>query len=146
MTLGLRGLLITALVALSAGFAGVGLGKLAFDRSPRQPSLHEVIHNELHLSPEQMQRIESLEASFASRKQALELEMRAANAELASAIREEHGYGPRVTSAVERFHHAMGQLQTETIRHVFAMREVLTPEQKEVFDNTVVSALTAEQQ
>ena len=67
-------------------------------------------------------------------------------AELASAIREEHGYGPRVTGAVERFHHAMGQLQTETIRHVFAMREVLTPEQKQVFDNTVVSALTTEQQ
>ena len=40
----------------------------------------------------------------------------------------------------------MGQLQTETIRHVFAMREVLTPDQKQVFDNTVVSALTAEQQ
>jgi Spy/CpxP family protein refolding chaperone len=141
----LRGLLITALVVLVAGFAGVGLGKLAFDRTHRQPPLHEVIHNELHLTPEQTQRIESLEADFSARKRALELEMRAANAELASAIREEHGYGPRVTGAVERFHHAMGALQTETIRHVFAMRDVLTPEQKQVFDNTVVSALTAEQ-
>jgi hypothetical protein len=142
----LRGLLITALIALAAGFAGVGIGKLFFDRAHRQPSLHEVIHNELHLTPDQTRRIESLEADFAARKRALELEMRAANAELASAIREEHGYGARVTSAVERFHHAMGQLQTETIRHVFAMREVLTPDQMQVFDNTVVSALTAEQQ
>jgi Spy/CpxP family protein refolding chaperone len=138
--------LITALVALAAGFAGVGLGRLAFDRTSHPPSLHEVIHNELHLTAQQTQRIESLEAEFATRKRALELEMRAANAELASAIRDEHGYGPRVTSAVERFHHAMGALQTETIRHVFAMRDVLTPEQKQVFDNTVVSALTAEQQ
>ena len=146
MTPRLRGLLITALVALAAGFAGVGLGKLAFDRTHRQPSLHEVIHNELQLTTDQTQRIETLEADFAARKRALELEMRAANAELASAIREEHGYGPRVTGAVERFHRAMGQLQTETIRHVFAMREVLTPEQKQVFDNTVVSALTTEQQ
>lgn len=146
MTPRLRGLLITALVALAAGFAGVGLGKLAFDRAHRSPSLHEVIHNELHLTPDQTRRIENLEAAFATRKRALELEMRAANAELASAIREEHGYGARVTGAVERFHHAMGELQTETIRHVFAMREVLTPEQKQVFDNTVVSALTAEQQ
>ncbi len=146
MTPRLRGILITALVALVAGFAGVGLGKLVFDRTPRQPSLHEVIHNELHLTADQTRRIESLEADFATRKHALELEMRAANAELASAIRDEHGYGTRVTEAVERFHHAMGELQTETIRHVFAMREVLTPEQKQVFDNTVVSALTAEQQ
>lgn len=146
MTPRLRGLLITALVALAAGFAGVGIGKVVFDRAQRQPSLHEVIHNELHLTPDQTRRIESLEADFAVRKRALELEMRAANAELASAIREEHGYGARVTGAVERFHHAMGQLQTETIRHVFAMREVLTPDQMQVFDNTVVSALTAEQQ
>ena len=70
----------------------------------------------------------------------------AANAELAAAIREEHGYGPRVTAAIERFHHAMGELQSETIRHVFAMREVLTPEQQAIFDTTVVDALTAEQQ
>lgn len=142
----LRRLLITAMVALVAGFAGVGLGKLVFDHAPRQPTLHEVIHNELRLTPDQLGRIEGLEADFRTRRQALELDMRAANAELASAIREEHGYGPRVTNAVERFHHAMGELQTETIRHVFAMREVLTPEQKVVFDNTVVSALTAEQQ
>lgn len=146
MTPRLRGLLITAVVALAAGFTGVGIGKLAFDRAHRQPSLHEVIHNELQLTTDQTRRIESLEADFAVRKRALELEMRAANAALASAIREEHGYGPRVTDAVERFHHAMGQLQTETIRHVFAMREVLTPDQMQVFDNTVVSALTAEQQ
>ena len=146
MTPRLRGFVITAILALIAGFAGVGLGKLAFDRDERQPTLHEVIHNELHLTPAQTRQIESMEADFRVRRQALEMEMRAANAELAAAIREEHGYGPRVTAAVERFHRAMGQLQTEMIQHVFAMREVLTPAQKEIFDNTVVSALTAEAQ
>lgn len=146
MSIGPRRLLITAFVAFAAGFAGVGLGKQAFDRSARQPTLHEVIHRELQLTPEQLQHIEGLETAFQTHRQALEIEMRAANAELASAIRDEHGYGPRVTAAVERFHGAMGQLQTETIRHVFAMREILTPEQTETFDNTVVSALTAEQQ
>ena len=72
--------------------------------------------------------------------------MRAANAELAAAIREEHVYGPRVTAAVERFHHAMGALQTETLRHVFAMRAVLTPEQQARFDDVVAQALIAESQ
>lgn len=139
----LRSILVTALVAFVAGFAGVGVGKLVFDRTQQHPSLHEVIHDELQLTPDQSRRIASLEADFATRRQALELEMRAANAELASAIREEHGYGPRVTAAVERFHHAMGALQTEMIRHLFAMREVLTPAQKAKFDDTVVTALTA---
>jgi Spy/CpxP family protein refolding chaperone len=142
----LRGFIITAILALVAGFAGVGLGKMVFDREERPPTLHEVIHNELHLTPTQTRQIEAMETDFRVRRQALEMEMRAANAELAAAIREEHGYGPRVTAAVERFHRAMGQLQTEMIQHVFAMRDVLTPAQKETFDNTVVSALTAETQ
>ena len=50
------------------------------------------------------------------------------------------------TAAVERFHDAMGRLQTETISHMFAMREVLNDEQKAIFDDTVVEALTTERQ
>lgn len=146
MTPGLRGLLITALIALAAGFSGVGLGKIVFDQPHPHLSLHEVVHNELNLTAAQQRQIESLEADFATRRHALEAEMRAANAELASAIREEHGYGPGVAASVERFHHGMGNLQTATIRHVFAMREVLSAEQKQVFDNTVVTALTTDQQ
>ncbi len=145
MKLSLRGLLVTALVALAAGFGGVWLGMRAWAPAPA-PSMHDVVHHRLHLSRDQLARIETLEASFAARKQGLELEMRAANAELAAAIREEHGYGPRVTAAVERFHDAMGRLQTETIAHMFAMREVLNEEQKAIFDDTVVEALTAKPQ
>lgn len=136
-----RGLLLTALVALLAGFGGVWLGLRAFG-SHDAPGLHDVVHERLALTAEQRQRIEALETDFATRRQALELEMRAANADLATAIRTEHGYGPDVTAAVERFHGAMGRLQSETIRHVFAMREVLNPEQQRIFDDTVVSALT----
>ena len=117
-----------------------------FHSEPRQPTLHEVIHKELRLNADQEQRIAVLEADYAVKRRALEAEMRAANADLAAAIREEHGYGRRVTAAVERFHGAMGRLQTVMIQHVFAMREVLTPAQREIFDNTVVSALTAESQ
>lgn len=144
MTPSLRGAILTIAIALVAGFGGVWLGMTVFDRSSRQPTLHEVVHEELQLTAGQEQRIETLEADFAARRHARELEMRAANAELASAIREEHGYGPRVTAAVERFHVAMGRLQTETIQHVFAMRDVLTPEQKARLDDSVGAALTAE--
>jgi len=72
--------------------------------------------------------------------------MRTANAELATAVREEHGFGPRVTAAIEHCHRVMGDLQNETMRHVFAMREVMTPDQRERFDRIVASALTSERQ
>ena len=38
----------------------------------------------------------------------------------------------------------MGRLQTETIAHIFAMRDVLDDEQKAIFDDTVVAALTSD--
>jgi Spy/CpxP family protein refolding chaperone len=142
----LRSILVTIAVAFVAGLGGVGLGKLVFERASPRADIHDVLHRELDLNADQEERIAALERDFATRRHALELEMRAANVDLATAIREEDGYGPRVTAAVERFHDAMGELQTETIAHVFAMREVLTPEQKARFDDTVVSALVAEPQ
>ena len=145
MTAAQRAILVSIIVAFIAGLGGVTLGKFLF-QPQHPPSLHELVHHQLHLSRDQESRIETLERDFAARRRALELEMRAANAELAAAMREEHTYGPRVTAAVERFHHAMGRLQSETLQHVFAMREVLTPEQRVRFDNIVASALTDEPQ
>ena len=85
-----------------------------------------------------------LVADFAGRRQALELEMRAANVRLAQAIEAEHGYGPRVTEAIDETHEVMGTLQKETLQHLFAMRGVLNPDQAEMFDKSVVKALTAD--
>jgi len=141
----LRGALITIALAFLAGLIGMGLGRTLFEERA-SPSLHQALHGELQLSAEQMRQIEALESDFAPRRRALELEMRSANAELAAAIREEHVYGPRVTAAVERFHGAMGALQTETLRHVFAMRGILTDEQQARFDDVVAQALIAEAQ
>lgn len=147
MKLSWQGLVVTALVAFVAGVGGVWVGMAGVHALHRgQPGLHDVVHEQLDLTQDQTTRIEAIEAEFATRRRALEIEMQAANTELATAIREEHGYGPRVTAAVERFHHAMGELQSETIRHVFAMREVLTAEQQILFDTNVVDALTVEHQ
>jgi hypothetical protein len=38
----------------------------------------------------------------------------------------------------------MGQLQKETLAHIFSMRQVLRPEQTAVFDRAVVKALTTD--
>jgi len=144
MTSRVRGMAVSAALAFAAGLAGVFIGREAFIQPPqRPPGLHEVVHRGLRLDARQEQRIAQLERDFAARRAALEAEMRAANVDLAAAIRDEHGYGPRVTAAVDRFHGAMGALQTETIAHVFAMRAVLTPAQQVRFDESVAAALTA---
>ena len=78
-------------------------------------------------------------------RHALELEMRADNARLAEAIETEHGNGPKVTAAVDQSHAAMGELQKATLAHIFAMRQLLRPDQTPQFDAAVVKALTDDQ-
>ncbi|MEO8313322.1 MAG: periplasmic heavy metal sensor [Pseudomonadota bacterium] len=138
-----RGVLLTLVVAMGVGGLGVWVGAqyLAHQRH-RPSSLHEVLHEELKLDASQQSRIADMEARHALQRRALEAEMRAANADLARAFAQQHAYTPEVQAAIERFHHAMGELQKETIEHTLAMRSVLTPAQAKQFDATVVQSLT----
>lgn len=140
-----RSLLLTLVLSVAAAFAGAwGGARYITAQMHSEPPLHELVHKKLNLTADQDRRIAGLERDFAARRHTLEAEMRAANADLARAIGHEHTYSRDVQQAVDRFHHAMGQLQKETILHVLAMRQVLTPEQAQTFDATVVKALTEE--
>lgn len=134
-----------ALLAFLAALAGVLVGRsLSEQQSHQESALHDLLHEQLDLDPQQRARIEQIEAQFAVRRRTLEFELRAENARLAAAIQAERGYGPRVTAEVDRSHRLMGDLQKETLAHIFAMRSVLRPNQAERFDSAVVEALTAE--
>lgn len=138
-----RLLLLIALVAFFAAIAGVFLGRQFFPQpAAAGVELHDVLHSKLDLDDRQKREIDLLEQRFAVRRRALELELRADNARLADAIEAEHGNGPRVTAAVDRSHQAMGELQKETLGHIFAMRQILRPDQARTFDQAVVHALT----
>ncbi|MCF8709647.1 periplasmic heavy metal sensor [Rhizorhapis sp. SPR117] len=137
-----RGVLI-ALVAFAAAMAGVLAGRSLFNtQAPVANELHAFLHQKLDLDSTQTARIEVLEHRFSIRKQALEMELRADNARLAEAIEAEHGYGPQVAAAIDLSHQAMGELQKETLQHIFAMRAVLRADQAARFDQAVVKALT----
>ena len=138
-------LVVIGLVAFAAALGGVFAGRLIVQpERPSESELHSVLHRQLKLDAAQHAKIEAIEQRFAVRRKALELEMRAANAHLAEAIEAEHGYGPQVTAAIDHTHHVMGEMQKETLEHLFAMRAVLTPAQAAMFDRTVVKALTAD--
>ena len=143
---GLRRTWLIALIAFVAAIAGVWLGRVVLAPKPVADSeVHALLHDQLDLDPTQHAKLDALEGQFAVRRKALELEMRADNAKLAAAIQAEHGYGPQVSGAIDQSHMAMGQLQKETLEHVFAMRGLLRPDQAAKFDGAVVKALTADQ-
>ena len=90
---------------------------------------HEWLHTELKITPAQHQALEPIEEKFASQNRILRERMRAANHELALAIRQGRPDSPEISAAVGKIHLHMVELQNASIAHIFEMRRVLTPEQ-----------------
>ncbi len=134
---------LAAAIVLAA-LAGM-LGALAADRwfSPQHSQgLHEFVHDHIDLSSEQERRLDRLEERFAIENAERELAVRRANAGLAAAMDNEHQYGPKVSAAIDQVHASLGELQKATVRHVFAMREILDERQQQEFDRQVARSLT----
>lgn len=140
-----RYLILSIVLAVIAGAIGAACAVHWLSRRDQTSSLHQLVHDDLGLRPEQLTRIDAAEAQFATRRVTLESEMQAANRQLATAIEADKSYGPDAQAAINRFHGAMGELQKETILHVFEMRGVLTPEQQVRFDQTVTASLTEQE-
>lgn len=144
--MGARRLALLAAIGFVFAIIGVLVGReFVAPSKPVETELHDILHRDLDLNANQSAQIEEIEKRFAVRRHALELELRADNARLAAAIEAERGYGPEVSAAIDRSHQAMGQLQKETLEHIFAMRRVLTPAQAAKFDEAIVKALTVKE-
>ena len=139
-----KSIALTVVLAALASTGGAWLSAGWMMKRHETPSLHEIVHRRLDLSPQQKATLDAIEAGFDVRREALEGDVRAANRELAQAIAASQGDSPEVRAAVDHFHDAMGALQKATIAHVFEMRAVLTPEQARVFDREIAGALTQE--
>lgn len=136
-----RTVLVVAATGLLSGALGVYAGLSFLGGQGGRGSLDDVVHHELGLSPDQDRALGEIEERFAARKAVLEAEMRAATRAIAEAVSEEQAYTPQVEVEVERFHETMGELQRETMLHVFEMRAVLTPDQQVRFDDIVRAEL-----
>lgn len=104
-------------------------------------SAHQWIHRELKLTASQDSTLHPIEQKYASRRAELAASIRAANAELARAIREDRADSPQVAAAVDKIHRAQGELQKVTLDHVFEMRQALTPEQYDKLLDLTATAL-----
>ncbi len=142
---GLRNLLLTIILVVFAAGGGAWLCARYIVRHHAQgPSLHDMVHEKLDLTADQSRRLDGIEKGYAFERKRLEDELRAANRELAVAIRKGQKDSPELDAAIDHLHLAMGAQQKATIAHVFDMRAVLNPAQAKKFDAEVTSALTQE--
>ena len=140
-------LLVTLFVAGAAGFIGAWAGAESTHRGREQTSLlrqsvREMVDQGLKLTPAQRKEIDAVEARYTKRRNELRVQVSRANVELAAAMSEEMAFGPQAQTAIDHLQHSVGDLQSSTVLYVLEIRDVLTPEQRTIYDQKVVEALT----
>ena len=134
-------LALTVIAAALAGWLGVQYG---VHQARPAADLDTLLHERIDLTAGQHRKLDTIERAFGIERRTLQTEMRAANRDLATAITHRHSYGPEARQAVERFHRATIRLQEDTIRHVLAMRAVMSANQTAEFDKVLTETLTTD--
>lgn len=130
--------IVIAFVGFGAFYA---CGNLFKTSHHSQIDAHVWLHEQIGITDEQHQKLSVIEKNFAEKQKVLREKIHVGNLELAAAMLEDKAFSERVAAAVERIHHAQGELQKLTIEHIFDMQTVLTPQQAEKLNKLAADAL-----
>ena len=134
----LRSALLIIVLSFVAGVVGILLGhRYIMPNAGKTVGLHEIIHTELTLDTTQNQKLHELEEVYNREKAVLETRMKKASARLSQAMQSSHTMSPEVMAAKREYVQVLDELQTLTIDHIFAMRNLLNEQQADQFDNIV---------
>jgi hypothetical protein len=156
-----RGLILTLVIAAAAGFAGAKLGALGPRLGAAQPSgqgsvrqaVDALLDRDFKLSVAQKQQIAAIDDDFTRTHNQIWSDISGSNARLASAVatdlpngRMGNGQGaanlsPDAKASIQGIQTAVGRLHTESILYVLKVRQVLTPQQRNDFDEHIIMAL-----
>ncbi len=142
MTQEIRRLAITLLLVVAAAIGGAWIGGRIFSPPAAQHTeFHQQLYAALDLTAEQRQALEALDRENSKEETYQREALRIANRNLANLLEHEDAYNENVDAAIVEIHTAMNNLQVLTIKHIYAMREILTPEQRTEFDRLVADTL-----
>lgn len=134
----LRSIFLTLALVAASGAGGAWMGvRLLQPAEPDHQIFHDRLFAELQMSKEQQETMDALEEKHAAEIALYRDRVVAANRILAEIVEQEDSYNNAVDDAVVNVHSAMLDLQKTTIRHLYEMREILTPEQQLIFDRHV---------
>jgi hypothetical protein len=144
-----RGLLLTLVLALAAGFAGAKLGALGehlgSNQSPTYASVRQAVDTlldrDFKLTAAQKQQIVQIDARFSRIHNQIWTGIYTENARLANAVATDMSLNPDAKTAIAGIQDGVGRLHTESILYILEVRQVLTPAQRPDFDDRVIMAL-----
>jgi len=142
-------LVLVAVIAAGAGYVGAKLGQGAqLANRPffsGQGSVRHQVDNLLtknfRLSAQQQQQIRTIDEQFTRKHNLIWADIRTSNAELAGAVASDMTLNQQAKNAIMEIEESVGRLHSESILYVLEIRKVLTPEQRNEFDEHVVMAL-----
>jgi Spy/CpxP family protein refolding chaperone len=135
-----RSSLVTIVLAGLAAFVGARVGSHQ-PSTPTQPlseRLFGVLGDDVELSSQQRQTIQSIAEHYAPERDQLRLHSRMRNADLLRSMVHEQRFGPETEEALAQLQGVMGQRLKQSLEYMQQVRAVLTPEQRAVFDRKLV--------
>ena len=147
-----RGLILTVVIALAAGFIGARLGAQASSgatpaASPGggqgsvRESVGSLLRRDFRLTPDQKARVAAIDAKFTRDHNMIWADIRASNVELAAAVANDMSLNQEAKNAITEIQESVGRLQTRSIQYVLEVRQVLNPDQRAEFDEHIIMAL-----
>ena len=144
-----RGLILTLVIAIAAGFAGARLGMLGQHRGAAQnapngsvrQAVDDLLERDFKLTEAQKQQIALIDQHFSVIHNQIWTGIYTENAHLASAVATDMSLSPEARKAIAGIQDGVGRLHTESIIYVLQIRQVLTPVQRPDFDEHVIMAL-----
>ena len=122
-------ILLLIVVAIVAATACWTTSHLLFPPVPPTTDFHHWLHTQLGITADQDKALDQEEERFAAQRKELVEAIHQDNAELAATMAQDREYSPRVQAAVEKIHHAQSELEEATLKHIFAMKPILSTEQ-----------------
>jgi Spy/CpxP family protein refolding chaperone len=135
-----RSSLVTILLAGLAAFVGARLGshQAPPEGMPLSERIFELLGNDVALSDQQRQTILGIAQRYAPDREQRRLHSRLLNANLLRSMVQEQRFGPRTQEALAQLQDVMGARLEQSLEYMLQVRQVLTPEQRAVFDRRIV--------
>lgn len=137
MRFGWLTVVVVSILAAALGALGHYLASASHNHS--HTSLDDFVHQRIALTPEEQERILPVETTYHQTHNQIEQDIRAANVELARALRS--GDAAAIEAALSQTKSELTKLQDLTVRHIMAMREALDESHRAAFDEAVTLAL-----
>ena len=143
--------LLTAIIAFCCGLLGASLaGHMPQGLGPSRPNpdyrlvqfrerVDRMLSEEMHLSPQQKQRVELIEHNYTLDYNLALADLHASNSELAAALANDMSLNDEAKAAIREIEVNVGQMQTSTVNYIVDIRKVLTPDQQKIFDGRIIA-------